>query len=187
MRPIALISACALMLIGCKGQPHRPVPRQEAFHRVAAYGEDYVIPDGLPLKFAVNAQATHTVEQQPEGITWLTIAYPAYGAHAYCTFTPLKPNTRKKTIANRLERIMLNLGDAHADKEEFETAGGCIATMLTTAHAPMAPVQFLCVSPRWAVSGNAVIGSASPDTPADSLAPIVKIIARDIRHALMAL
>lgn len=187
MTRLALISACALMLIGCKGQPDKPVPRQEAFHRVAAYAEDYVIPDGLPLKFAVNAQATHAIEQRPGGITWLTIAYPAYGAQAYCTFTPLKATNRKKTISNRLERMKLNLGDAMAEEEEFETSGGCIATMITSAHAPMAPVQFLCVSPRWAVSGNAVICNASPYTPADSLAPIVKIMARDIRHALMAL
>lgn len=186
MRLIIALTVAALA--ACSGpSSDSAVPRREAYPRAMHYAADYAYPPGLPMRFAANADATYDIDVKPNGDVWLSICYPAYDAWIYCTFTDLRRRDRDEAIANRLERMALNIGGATASMQRFMTPGGTEAQMLTARGVPMAPVQFIASDSLWMVSGNAVFRSASPRATADSLAPMVDVVRRDIEHALMGL
>ena len=176
---MSLLAAAA-----CSGPSDSAVPRKEAYPRVRLYEADYAYPSGLPLRFAVNSAAEYEVERKESGDVWLSLRYPAYDAWIYCTFTNLKNRDAEAAVANRLERMSLNIGGATAVMETFKGAGGADATMLTAKSAPMAPVQFIALDSLWLVSGSAVFGSASTDASPDSLAPMIDVLRRDIAYSL---
>lgn len=169
---------------GCSRSDSRPVPRREAYPRIADYGTDYVVPPGLPLRFKANAGARSAVETRADGSVWLSIDYPAYGAKAYCTFTPVDDSNIAQVMANRADRMKQNFGSARPDIEEIDGAGGAISTLATSLAVPSTPVQFVGAAPGWVLSGAVFFEGARPTTAADSIAPMVQAIRADLAKAL---
>lgn len=182
-RPLALCALCAL-LGACSGAEQRPVPRREAYPRIADYGAEYAVPDSLPLPFKTNARADATTERRADGSVWLSIAYPAYGAVAYCTFTPVDESNMAEVMANRADRMKQNFGSARAEIEEIDGSGGAISTLATSLAVPATPVQFVGAVPGWVLSGAVFFAGAGPSAPADSIAPMVEAIRADLAKAL---
>lgn len=181
-----IIALCILAAAaaGCSQSDQRPVPRREAYPRIADYGTDYAVPPGLPLQFKANAKAVASVESRADGSVWLSIAYPAYGAKAYCTFTPVDDTSIAQVMANRADRMKQNFGSARPDIEEIDGAAGAISTLATSLAVPTTPVQFVGAAPGWVLSGAVFFEGAGPATSADSIAPMVQAIRADLAKAL---
>lgn len=186
-RPLTSIFAMCVLaaaLAGCSQAQQHPVPRREAYPRVADYGADYAVPRGLPLPFKANAKAVASVESRPDGSVWLSIAYPAYGAKAYCTFTPVDDATVGPVMANRADRMKQNFGSARPDIEAIDGASGAISTLATSLAVPPTPVQFVGAADGWVLSGAVFFEGVGSDAPADSIAPMVQAIRADLAKAL---
>lgn len=165
----------------------RLVARPTAYPRLAVYDSIYT-DCGLPAGFEVNAGAT-AVNVTPEDkkreseTIWIDIKYPAYGATLHCTFIPVEPTGEKRDqmLANRHERMMLNLGDNFGRQTELQSEAGAETLILTTTGQTLTPVQFLSASERWIVSGG--LQFADGNVKADSIAPLINAVQRDIIHA----
>ncbi|MCM1222660.1 MAG: hypothetical protein NC548_50190 [Lachnospiraceae bacterium] len=166
------------------------MPRRTAYPRVAEYAERYAAVDSLPLLIEANAQAMTSTELMPDGTVWLNIEYPAYNARVYFTLTPVDSATVEAALENRAERIGLNLGNAQAESEHFTNPNGYYTTLVKAPQALPLPVHFIAVkpgAPKWLVSGSAMIDGTGPQTPADSIGPVIETIYRDISHAMQRL
>lgn len=172
----------ASVLTACGGS-EVPVPRDVAYPRIVEYGEAYVAADSLPLTLEVNAA---TIVTRPrEG--WVDVAYPAYHATVHITITPAAGGEMDEAVANRLERMALNAGSAPAVRESVVSDGGFEGVVLTAGEPVSTPVQFVAADGRYVVSGAAFFRDWTPATPADSVAPMVEVVRRDILKMVKAL
>lgn len=178
------ILGAAILLSGCSEDRQRNVvPRPTAYPRPTLYEPAYIAIDSLPVAFEINSSALLSVRQPGKnGTVWADISYPAYGATMHLTFTPVDSSSLEEVMANRAQRMALNLGtnegvqtDVPSDNGEFESI------VLTSAGQTLTPVQILSVSDRWVVSG--ALRFTSGNTNADSLMPMLKAVERDMIHA----
>lgn len=154
---------------------------------MAEYPAAYSVVDSVPLRIEANASAVASVEAMPQGAVWLNLAYPAYKARVYVTFTPVTADNVESALENRAERIGLNIGNAETESEHFTTPAGYYVTLIKSPQSLPAPVHFIAVnpeSPQWLVSGAAVFDGTGPQVPADSIGPAIEIIYRDVSHAM---
>lgn len=176
MRYHIIAAAIALsVLAGCNSRP-ADVPRRYAYPRVA-------VPDsvrvrhslgGLALELSADAAVSYPSEQ------WLDASYPALGAtlHLAARQTTGQENLRQE-IANRRQRISLNLGSATARSDRFTTAHGFDCELVVSAEGVSTPVQFIaCGTDGKMLTGAVVLNG--PTAPADSLQPIVKALEREV-------
>ena len=124
MKAIARIAAGILTLTVAAGcgdgskEADGVIARQRAYPRQELC--DTVYKDcGLPAGFMVNTGAeakdvTPSGEQSTPA-QWIDISYPTYRATIHCTFMPVDDATRDAATANRMERMMLNIGKIVAD------------------------------------------------------------------------
>lgn len=168
---LLFISLIALVfsLSACKDKSATPTPRRYAYPRLEAYGPVYRLVDADLVKFEVNANATVTSPKKG----WADIVYPRYGATFY--ISALKPDDVTGAIANRRQRMSLNLGGAKATSRSF-ASGKFDCMIVESVDAGTTPVQFLAVGDDGViVSGTATIGGNT--APADSIRPIVTALA----------
>lgn len=182
---IVLAAALAGALAGCSSDGQSPTPRRHAYPRVVVSDSVYHSADSFSPHFEINAavRATRPAPGQ------LTIDYPAYGAVVYVTSRRLPPGELEAELDNRRERISLNLNGVSATTEHLRSANGRFECALVTARDVSAtPVQFLATDGEGClVSGAAYFANVSSGTSADSIAPIVAALRRDLRHALLTL
>lgn len=184
--PLIAAAMLALLAAACTGGRCRTdaVPRPAAYPRVAAIAAAYHRPDSLPLNIEVNDAA---VVSRP-GERWLDVAYPTLRATVHITLTPITAATVGPALANRSERMALNVAGAARVTEDTAGNGDFTATVITAPEARNTPVQFVATDgSEWVVSGAAFFGSLTPDAPLDSIAPSLAIVARDIDHLLNSL
>lgn len=154
-------------------------PRRYAYPRIAAIDTAMALRTLGPVDIAVNTSATAISER--EG--WLTLSYPRLGATIYISAT--RTDDVAAAIANRRQRMALNLGDASASASEF-LVGPFACTIVESADAGTTPVQFLAASADGViVSGAATL--SGPTAPADSIRPIVQFLAADAARMLKSL
>ena len=171
MNPAAVVMVMAALLLsltGCAERP-APTPRQHAYPRLQLYPATYspVELRAASLTPLVNDSAQVEI-LSPE---WFNIVYPAYGVKVNCTISPYAPDV----MANRRERIDRNLGGAVAEAA-YLPAG----VVVVAPGALRTPVQLLATdSARWVLSGVAV-SNFPPDAPADSVAPVIDALAKDL-------
>lgn len=179
---IALPAALCAVLCAC---PERggsdPVPRRTAYSRVAVMDTVMTEVPGVPLRFMVNAQATATVPRTG----WLNVAYSAYGATVYVTFTQAAtPDSLEAVRANRLQRVMLNTGGMPARRSEWVSAHG-FDILTLEADGCTTPFQFLATDGRrHVVSGAVYFADPAAVNNTDSIAPMVAAIEADLNRAL---
>lgn len=189
MLPIWIVAASIpLMLSECGNRDTTPIPRQKAYPRLALADSAYVGTDVLPIGLEINAVATLTKvgdeSDNSRGTVWFDIAYPSYDATLHCTFTPVGQLTLEQVLANRSERIALNLGDATYENTQVANPAGVAGNIYVTRSNMVTPVMFLVTDRRdWVLSG-AMTFNAGNVAVYDSVAPIVKAVRGDIEHML---
>lgn len=184
---LLFILLAAAGVSGCgQGQKtdYTPVPLPYGYQRTEIYPAEYTDADCLPASFAVNASAqVHRLPDGPGGSVMADIDYPAYGAVVHLTFTRVDSLTAPEVIANRRERMALNLADNYATVSEVgpNDRTPFVSTVMMSAGRTPTPVQFLSVSPDMVISG--AVRFASEQAEADSLMPVLKAITADIEYA----
>lgn len=176
---LAVASAAALW--ACSGgADYTPVPLPKAFPRIEVYGEAYSPVEISGLELPLNSNATVS---RP-GDTWLDAAYPAYRGTLHITVGDHgSSGDINRAIGNRRERVALNLGDNPCQTENFTSENGeFVCELVVSPESGLTPVQFLATDGRYLVSGTFAL--SSPTASADSVAPVVNAVARDIRHTL---
>jgi len=168
---------------GCSRSDDSAVPRRTAYPRIELYADSTVKADIGGLSFDINAGADTAALR--EG--WLDISYPRYNATIHVTVRRLDiPDGLLKAIANREQRISLNLGDRTALASDFENTAGFTCRTVTSLDGGPTPVQFVAYrSDGYLVSGTAVI--EGPAEPADSIAPVVRALVADAEILLKSL
>ncbi len=183
MKPYLIAAAVALaVLAGCK---HRPadIPKRYAYPRVTAPDSARMAHtvDGLTLELSADAEVSRPAEQ------WLDASYPALGAtlHLAARRTTDQENLLQE-LANRRQRISLNLGSATARADRFTTAQGFDCELVVSAEGVSTPVQFIACDPDGRLLTGAVALSGAT-APADSLQPIVKALEQEVFSMLNSL
>lgn len=181
MSRLLLIIASLLILAGCSGsQKPQPVPRPQAWPRLSEIPESYRQVNGV----MVNDSAQVT-DGESEG--WFDITYPAYNVRINCTMlTVNSPAELSEAIENRLERLERNSAGAPGEITELTSREGWGCLLMSTPSAVATPVQFLATdSVSRLFSGTAVF--SGKDLNADSVAPAVAVIERDLLYMLKEL
>ena len=107
-----------ILLVGmssCRHKDSNVTPRRYAYPRIEAYDSTYRRLTVGPVSIEVNAAAA--TSSPKDG--WLDIYYPRYGATVYLSAT--HTDDLPRAIANRRQRISLNLGGA---KRRLRLRGG---------------------------------------------------------------
>lgn len=180
-----LLPVClASLLCACSGQTSRdktPVPRPEAWPRIAIYDSIYQVVDSLPVVFEANASAK--IEHTRPG--WVNINYPAYNSTIYLTVTETNPAEIESVVDNRLERMALNISENADARQEHFVSPEFESLMLVSPGTRSTPLQFVATDRRsTVVSGTAFLHNAGQIASTDSVAPVIESLRHDIVHAL---
>lgn len=183
MKALMVAAFVAAVTSSCTGKDERPVPKPEAYPRIALYDTAYTVVKNLPVVFEINDSAKFAGPRQREdGTVWLDVAYPAYHGVLNLTFTSVGDSLRRdEVMANRVERMSLNLAGHLAEEITLESPGGFRTLILVSRSPSLIPVQILSVGSRWAVSG-AFTFTRLPDS-ADSVRPVIDAVTDDLIHA----
>lgn len=175
---ILIISILLVGMSSCRQKDADVTPRRYAYPRIEAYDSTYRRVTVGPVSIEVNAAAL--TDSPKDG--WLDIRYPRYGATIYISAN--RTDDLPGALANRRQRISLNLGGARAVTHNF-VSGDFDCEVVESVDAGATPVQMLAVSPNGLIiSGSANISGTT--TPADSIRPIVTALTHDAMHILMS-
>ncbi len=185
MRRLPIIIMLAALLSACSGRgATAPVPRPVACPRITDPGSVYAALDSLPVHIEVNAAALVT-RPRPG---WVNIVYPALHATVHLTVTPVTDADRDLVVANRTERMALNIADGAPARRSEISSADFRSLMVASPESRTTPLQFVADDGRaWVVSGTVFFSDAAPDSPIDSLAPAVGYVERDLIHTLTTL
>lgn len=176
------------------------VPRRRAYPRIelpdSAFTFIQTESNGLSLSPSISPSlslamnnATEYAVHSKEGNAslFIDVDYPGLNAAIYFTITPVDNTTLAAVIDNRLERVSLNLGGADAELLEFDSPAGFENKVFVSRADISTPVQFIATDGETTViSGTSFLKDASAAN-ADSLAPVVNMLRRDILHTLKTL
>lgn len=188
----ALVAIVAIFvgLAACTRGGDASVPRRIAYPRIALYDTVYSVVDTLPVAMELNRAIRYDCERRDDGAWWVNLHYDRYGATVYCTLTPVDRATVDAVVDNRAERIHRNISQTSVDVIDIDSPGAYHSNMVVARGGSSAPVQFLSVNPedpRWVLSGTAFFDNAPAGVSADSVAPIVDALSRDISRMLRGL
>lgn len=180
---ICVITLAATCALACGGSDDTATPRRRAYHRIETYTPDYTAVDSLPVRLLVNSSA---VVSRPRR-DWINVNYPRYNATVFISVTEADSRDIDGIIANRVERIVLNAGDAPADALDIDN-GRFTSTLYDARAAVATPLQFVATDGKSVViSASVFFGNADRITSLDSVAPAVETIRRDLTTALDSL
>ncbi|MCH5222289.1 MAG: hypothetical protein J1F05_08235 [Muribaculaceae bacterium] len=173
MPRLLLVIILAFAVYSCSdNDSRRATPKRHAFPRIEAYDSGDVSIDLGQLNFSVSADANI----KPAGEQWLDISYPRYGTTLHLSALRLDCDSEKnKAMANRRQRISLNIGDAKARADVFTNDYSFDCEMVVCNEAVTTPVQFFATD----AGGNMLSGAFvihGTTTPADSMQAVVKIL-----------
>lgn len=185
MKPAAIILPLAMLAAACGGSDsNAPVPRPRAYPRIAVADSVFAPVAGAAIPFEASTAAVATLDSTG---SQLTLDYPAYGMQLYVTLTVAPdPDRVGAVIANRRERMSLNLNGAPASTTHITSQDSTFEGVLLEAPGTGTPLQFLATDGMNCVASGALSTAATP-APYDSVRPIVAALRRDIVHALRTL
>lgn len=192
LRIFVVLPLLALLAASCGtgGDGYVASPRRYAYPRPAL--PDTIMTsrgDSLPMSMQTNAAADVEVQSPSPGSTWVNVVYPGIDASVHYTFSEVdSPEQADRIIDNRIERMELNFGGEEIEETAFLSPAG-LETHIYTARRGTTPVQFLATDSRSVVvSGVAWLRAADAATAqaADSLAPVIRFLADDIRRTLQS-
>ncbi len=193
-----ILVAAISILAGCSKPSDTTVavPRPHAFPRVDIPSAQYrtVDPDTSGLRrLVVNADTRVSIDTAHRAVEgrWLNVAYNSMpGVVVYITVSRVdSPDEMNQLVDNRVERMALNSGGNSSELTELTSEGGFTARVLSTPRGTVTPVQFLATSPQSgvAVSGAVYIDALNTPGAADSLAPAIDALKRDVIHSMTRL
>lgn len=162
-----------LLASSCRdaGRGDGAVPRRYAYPRVE-------MPDSAARTYGIGSLAAHisaSAKVSRDNDRWLTADYPSLGATLY--LSAMQTTALPEAVANRRQRISLNLGGAVARTERYTSAEGFDIEKVVCADGVATPVQFIATRDDVLVSGSFVISGAV--LPADSIRPVVDILEKE--------
>lgn len=167
----------------CSRNDDSAVPRRTAYPRLELYADSTVTAGIGGVSFDINAGADTATPRDG----WLDIAYPRYNAVIHVTVRRLaSAEELEEAIANRAQRMSLNLGERTAMASDFENEAGFTCSTLTSLDGGPTPMQFMA----YRVDGSFISGVADitgPSEPADSIGPTVRALAADAEILLKSL
>lgn len=180
---ICVIALAAICASACKGTDDTATPRRRAYQRIEAYTPDYTAVDSLPVRLLVNSSAVISRPRRD----WVNVNYPRYNATVFISVTEADSRDIDGIIANRVERIALNAGDAPTDALDIDN-GRFTSTLYDARAAVATPLQFVATDGKSVViSASVFFDNADRITSLDSVAPAVEAIRRDLTTALDSL
>ncbi|MDE6853918.1 MAG: hypothetical protein K2J38_02565 [Muribaculaceae bacterium] len=120
----------------------------------------------------VTLNATASVERPDSG--WLDARYGGQGAtlHLSVVHAPTA-DALDKAVANRQQRINLNIGESGAETRYFESASGFECLLIVTTDVCMTPVQVLAKGPGNTLVSGAFVFDGTVES-LDSIRPVVQ-------------
>lgn len=177
----ALLLATAALGCSDRQSQYVAVPKPTAYPRVADPGTEYIAIDSLPVVLMANSAA---IVNRPRP-QWIDIAYPGLGVTLHVSLTPTTPAEFDQVIANRSERMALNVADVSSTGQTQLDSPDFTSVVISSPETRPTPLQFLAHDGgRFVISGAAFFSDVTPDASIDSLAPIVSYVERDIVRAL---
>lgn len=179
------IAAGVTILTACGERKPVATPKPTAYARIALYDTTYAPVEGAPVNFEANSAVSRHLEPARDNDLWLDLGYPAYKGSLHITFSAAADSAKAaEVVANRSERMALNLGDNSAEQTTLE-AGGFTTTVIATTGRTLTPVQFVSVGPGWVISGAFTL--EREPTSGDSISPVIEAVKIDIIHAAKCL
>ncbi|MDE5745888.1 MAG: hypothetical protein K2H84_09605 [Paramuribaculum sp.] len=180
MNKLLICILAALALCSCGGK-EKTYPRATAYPRAEIYDSAYRLLPDFPIPFYINASAHEGERTVPE---WRDVRYPLYNATLHLSCIEPAPGHEEAEVQSRIERMVMNIGGAAVSEEEFYSADSLYRVLIF--HEPgytPTPVQFVAFGNGRLTTG--VFAFDSPAVAADSVAPIVQAVVRDIRYTFL--
>lgn len=173
---LAIYCIAVASLLSCGGPDgSSAVPRRYAYPRTAVLDTAralYTPAPGLSLTLSSTAQPDST------RTGWLTARYSPLGATLYLSATPVGgAGERERVLANRHQRIALNLGGATARTDSYSTDAGFSCEAVVAYDGTVTPVQFIAIDGKMLINGAFALDNriAAPD----SLRPVIAELERE--------
>ncbi|MDE6277519.1 MAG: hypothetical protein K2M06_05355 [Muribaculaceae bacterium] len=173
------------VLTGCSGgDDSTAVPRRRAYPRLWVEADTCGRAAELGgVEMRINRAATFRHDSLRAD--WADIEYPAaLGATFHLSLTC--PGSLPEAVANRRQRMALNLGDAPARSEEFHSGPWACTLVFSDRAGLTTPVQILASNADGRLLSGAVALKA-PGTDADSIRPLLELLRDDARTLLLSL
>lgn len=186
MRGFVVITALLALIVSACGSrtDHKepPMPRPEAYFRLELPDTTY-LPQRVGDEIIMLNAVIDSIETRSMGNNhWLTATYPDGRATLYLTITDVTPATEPLVLENRTERMSLNTGGNQCYIENFRTGKGRTATLLVTPSGSPTPVQLMVVGHGDKIITVAAGCEEAATARADSIQPVVDMLARDLTH-----
>lgn len=187
MRIIVAFQVILTVVLGaCSGKRGNDaaIPRRQAYPRIEMPAPRYcpVVSAGITLW--VNS-SIDSIATGDDG--WITAFYPRHLGTLYVTVNNLSGDEASAAIDNRVERLSMNTGGAPTEIEQVENPAGLDARLIVTPSGSPTPVQFIATDHRRLLVSGTILLPDAATAPADSLAPVVDMLRRDITHLLVTL
>ncbi len=164
------------------------VPRREAYPRLQLYDTIYAAQPGLPLHIELNSASTVEIEHRPDGVVWLSQHYPSYSITVFYTLLPGDRHSISEALQRSLSRLTDNIGGASADRSEAESPNGFYNYILRPRGLNPFPLQFISTDgDAWLITASATYTDGHLPASADSVAPMLSALRRDMVHTLNTL
>lgn len=164
------------------------MPRPVAWPRVEMPDSSYADVHARGLRLRVNKSADVDVSSSESG-AWIDVGYNVIGSpRLYLTLTECGDGGTGAVLANRRERVMLNLGGQRCEVLEFATPAGWECTLVVARGSMTTPVQLLAHDRDRVLSGALTL--SLPDSLATDpamIAPVVDAVERDMTVLLKGL
>lgn len=190
--PVSMLILAAIIIGGCENNARQnndiAVPRREAYPRLQICDTVYATTPGLPLHIELNAGTTVEIDRRPDGVVWLSQKYPSYGITVFYTLLPGDSKSLEAALQRSLRRITDNIGGAPADRSEAESPNGFYNYLLRPRGLNPFPLQFISTDGNtWLLTASATYTNGHLPESADSVAPMLGALQRDIVHTLNTL
>lgn len=182
-RLLAAAAVAALALCACTGG-HDPSPRPRAFARANAYGDSLAACTVAGVAFDVNAAAAVATPRPG----WADIAYGRHRATLHLSvLREPTPEAMADAMANRSERMSLNLAGRRARVSDFVNAGGFRVRLVDALEPAPVPLQFMAADSGATVFVSGAVAISGPVEPADSASEALADLRRQLMFTLNSL
>ncbi len=180
---VALLLAVVVGFTACR---EKATPRPTGFFRIEPYPSVSHTDTVGTITFAVNDLAQAVVPRETaDGVSWLDIAYPRYGATLYLSYIPIGGGRTIEALMSESRELVYR---QHIHTEAVEAIAyeapeqPLYATLYYLSAASATPIQFVATdSMRYLLRGVLYY-----DTPVrtDSVAPTLQYLEGEITHLI---
>lgn len=172
---------CVAILCSCNRRQQAAVPRPVGYPRVQLADTLFckVESAAMLVDILANRQTKQVVRKKQSADIWVDLIYEIYNrAVLHITIQSLPSAELKSAIANRMQRIEMNVGASHTQITELDN-GIFEGIVVKAAEADVTPLQFLATDNKsLLVYGSFEMPSGSGD--AEMVSPVVNAVENDM-------